>query len=239
AIVGMFEGERIYVDDGNVIYSVVERLKNKSSSKEFTIFPYWKGLFMKVLGYDIKIRNNNVTLFTYYYGKIREKLSDFDIQIDQNNFTYLKKNQNRLELDDNVVYFIGTALCSNSIIEENYFKSLILRIAEYYKDKHVVYFSHRAENSDTLKIIEQVGWEVSANQLPIELSVIRRQTWPTEFGVFFSSAVDTLNDIYTINSFKAFLLKEEEIIDDGHKKNIRNVYNAYRDYANLRLISIG
>ncbi|TPN87882.1 hypothetical protein [Aquimarina algicola] len=221
--------ECIYLDDGNASVAQIKQLK-KEKIKSFS--PFSKRIFPLLLGFNVNLRygKKGLNYFTIYKDLIVENhpYLCFDI----NDLEYLKSEYGKKEINKNFVYFIGTPFYWNNKSYEN-FEQDIKKVSEFYQNKKVFYFPHRYESKEQLEIINNLGWKIVKNELPIELLLIELENLPLEFGFFYSSAVDNISKLIPNMNFKSFEIDNTEFLEDG-----KNIYKLYRSYEKKNMITV-
>ena len=219
----------VYLDDGTSSFHE-QRVLQTDKIKSFS--PWYKRIFPAILGLSANIKYHNGVLhfFTMYRDVITKDFLHLSYKL--NSFDYLKKEYKEKSRDMNVVFFIGTPFYWK-LANLNNSKVLFHQIADYYKDKRVVYFPHRYEGKDHKDIVVNCGWEINETGLPIELSLIKAESLPLEFGMFTSSAFYTIVKLIPFIYFKSF-----ELRNLSDTLNNDNTYKLYREYEKIDEIEI-
>ena len=143
-----------------------------------------------------------------------------------NSFNMVKNTVNT-KITDNYILFFGTKLYEEGIINKEHYINLMNKISQYFKDKKILYVTHRGEEESKL---EQIGLlqniTVTSFDYPVELFGFYNNNLPEYTASFYSAALYSMYKIYEVKAlsfyfnFKNFKLES----------NINNVYNYYRKH---------
>lgn len=207
--------EEIYVlDDGNVTLHLFNILAD--GGLKFGL----KNLLKKIV---FGINNQNIPhakFFTIYSSSTHSE------QIVPNNYSYLKsKFLNSAESD--TIYFLGAPISERNIIKEEYYFQYLDKIFEYFTNETLSYIPHRNESEIKLRTIEnRYNIQITQPNKCIELSLCEIK--PKLISSFYSSALDTIDNIFDRRiPIKSFLIPSEAI-SKKHRKEIESVYENYR-----------
>ena len=225
-------GKCIYLDDGN---SSISEQKTLREYKINSFSPWYKRIFPMIFGLsaNLKFNNNYLHFFTMYKDVIIEDHKH--LKFYYNEFNYLKKEYDKKQTNTEIIYFIGTPFYWQ-VASYNNFKNDMLKISKIYKNKKVIYFPHRYESQKQLDIIKSLHWKISTVNLPIELSLIKEENLPLEFGMFYSSASYSLSKLIPNLKFRSFEVNNTEYLEDG--ENIFKLYRAYEENKNIELVKL-
>ncbi len=141
-----------------------------------------------------------------------------------NNYPKIKELVKGGKVLDRSVVFIGSGMAEIGIVSEEYYVSLIDRIAEHYNSLgfYVIYIPHRAESSQKLNIIvENTDVEIRHLDYPVELFGLFNDFSPFLVSSFCSTALITLKNIYGYSvecfSFDYVGHSDEEELDELYK----------------------
>lgn len=143
--------------------------------------------------------NKKINMFSYfsfderYPGRIYEK----------HGFNYLKQRLREKEqkIKKGTVFFIGTPLVENHLIEPSQYDKVLKSVINHYKNYEIKYFPHRFE--DLTKLKENKEFDIVSINMPFELYLLQVKMLPEKVVSFYSAA------LYTINSMLGDVIKVE------------------------------
>lgn len=229
--------DNIYLlDDGTATIVTYEKLKNKDFFKNFTLSAKMKLLRYLLAGLQYKIKQD-IDFFTIYNLQALPHL-----QVVQHDFSYLKQNRLKMCKNSKNIYILGQNLVEVGwISEENYLKyvqGIIKMIMEQYDGK-IIYKPHRSEiitkAYDNL-INERFSIDDDISQGPIEVSLIDNNIYPAIIISFFSSALFSLDKIFTDTIIYSIKIKKEDLsVNELTLRTIESLY-ATLEYTNIVFI---
>ena len=166
--------------------------------------------------------NKKINLFSYFSfdelfaGRIYK----------HHNFEYLKhrlrgKSQNVIK---GTIFFIGTPLVENNLIEASQYDKLLKSLLIHYKDYNIRYFPHRFEDLRKLRSIE--GLNIETINMPFELYILQCNTLPEKIVSFYSAALYTINSMVgDVSEVEAFRIPESYFIDIHYADKISKLYD--------------
>lgn len=178
----------------------------------------------------INIQNNfrdtlNYNLFTMFDFKPYKNQI-----IVKNNYQLVQKNLQNLKIEEEKILFLGLKLSEINIVSQKYYLQQIDKIANYYKDKKIIYIPHRGENQDKIAKINKISnLEVVQLHYPIELYGLYNKNIPYKVCSFYSTALFTMKNIYNLE-VESFMFDYDKT---KYKKIIDSVYNYYDKYIKV------
>jgi len=168
----------------------------------------------------------NYNLFTMYDLKTYKNQT-----IVKNDFTSLQSKIEKLNKNKNKILFLGLKLSEIGIVTEEYYVEQLIKIAQFYATKEIIYVSHRGESKtklDKLNMFKNI--QVVQLDYPVELYGLYNDEIPYNVASFYSTALLTMKNIYNIeaHSFR---------FDYSHSKYkiaIDNVYSYYEKYFEVK-----
>jgi len=150
--------------------------------------PYGNSLGLKQQIFDFFIKTpKTFSLFTIFYEHL--ELND-NIKLIPNDFECLTSNI-KFEKKDSLVYFIGGTEVEDGLISKinflNFFQNL--------KEKNIIYFPHRREELEKLKLLEPLDIQSCISNIPFELFLLKSKKSPKKIIGFSSSALFTSRSI--------------------------------------------
>lgn len=174
----------ILLDEGTAIFNVLEK-------RDKTIISTSK-LLIKSLVYQLKI---NLPSSIVFFTKYNIKCSKYDSIVKYQEQSVL--NEVKLS-DEKIMYFLGSSVVELNIIKLPNYISALRKIKKINKSIRILYFSHRKENKEKLKIIESIGYEVISNQAPFEELFRNLEVWPSNISSFhFTTVLDNISMKFT------------------------------------------
>lgn len=170
-----------------------------------------------------------INLFTIYDFKNKY----LNQNIIKNNFNFINTRiDNEFKSNQNI-YFIGTNMVENNMLEEDYFFIMLKKIIKYYgKNKTIIYIPHRREKKDKLKNVEKLNIQIKSINLPIEIYFLLNQIKPNHIASFASTALYTLSKIYSISKVDSFEIDFKFLKKEYHEK-FRSIYSFQSKYYKL------
>jgi len=169
---------------------------------------------------------DNYNLFTMYDFKANKNQ-----EIVKNNFLRLQNNLQKLKINQEQILFLGLKLSEIEIVTEKYYIEQIIKITSFYKDKKIVYISHRGEDKAKLEKLQNIqNLEVLQLDYPVELYGLYNEEIPYQVASFYSTALLTMKNIYGIEA-EGFMFNFKE---SEYKKLIQNVYDYYGKYFKVQ-----
>lgn len=189
-----------------------------------------------------KLKKNIVKLFLLKNidRKVLDLFTIYDFEkkyygqrIIKNEFSFLQTrmlHQKRVE-KDNIVYFIGSNMVENGMLDKEYFFSIMKKIKNYYTTKNLklMYIPHRREDHIKLKNLDI---ELEYFNLPIELEFLVTGKKPVHIASFASTALYTLKALYDIKNIDSFLINYDYLKKEYHEKFI-SIYEYHKNYMNI------
>lgn len=230
-----------YLFIGDYRDGIVRHISNSISSKQIfllddgfaTIYIYNKFKNNKVL-YNKKDKLKYLLSKGQYNYKYYNEISYFTIfdnyldvkYVYRNNFDhFLSENA---WIDKNVVYWLGSPIVEDGIVNENYYLNVIELWAGKIGNKKIYYFPHRRENSDKLmKISENFNIQIKETTVPIELYVIDTKIRPLAIISFFSTALFSLNRILDYGKIYYIDIEDKELLK--RYEHIKNIYKILEE----------
>ncbi|MFK5950280.1 MAG: hypothetical protein QM500_16090 [Methylococcales bacterium] len=225
----------VSLDDGNATILLAKERRGHMLSDERIGIKKKSKLFLKKVFQNIKnIEYDKLEFFTIY--DITPGDNDSVIR---NEFKHLRSGLTSMSISE-VVYFIGSPVSESGIMNQYDYLKHLKRVKVYYKDKKMLYVSHRRENKTNLsEISRELGIEVVTFDYPIEYQLSIMKVRPLVMASFVSSALDSCSLIFgdTMN-IAAFRLNldgsplEDEIdgIYEAYMSNESPSFNVIVDY---------
>lgn len=143
-----------------------------------------------VCGFKFHIPES-VTFFTVYKD-IKPPKTD---KVVVNNFDVLSKKLTGFDAKDEV-WFIGTCYHEFDFVKAKDYFSLLAQVRSHFSGHNLRYFPHRYESDETLKKVQELGFEVTQADMSIETLIVTRGQMPRAFASITSSAVDNISFMF-------------------------------------------
>lgn len=166
--------------------------------------------------------NKKINLFSYfsfnevYSGRIYEKHA----------FSYLKNKlkEKKQDTKKGIIYFIGTALVENHLIEASRFDNVIKAVMKHYRNYDIKYFPHRFENLTKFK--ERYKLEIVNIDMPFELYLLQEEVLPERIISFYSAALYTVNSMMgDIIKIEAYRIPSSYFLDVQYAEKVDKLYS--------------
>ncbi len=185
--------------------------------------------------YKVKIRRVIYKMLSYKLSPIKYTFfTIFDIKnerVIKNEYSFFKKYINKKDRED-LVYFIGQPLIELGVVSEESYKKEFAKIIRFYKNKKLIYITHRREDESKVKrISKELGFEYKEFDNLIELEMINAKVVPSDFATFFSTAIVTLPSFIKGSIYRVFKMDDKFI----NKKFIENISESYLEFEKMGL----
>lgn len=164
--------------------------------------------------FNLKTKKNTKNSFEYFSNFI----------LNSNNSDKNKKNS---------LIFIGTPISeSSSIVSFNEYLKIISYVKSKYESYSFLYFPHRREPKDRIKVIEKMGFKILYNKLPIEMIGYEfSQYYPNVVVSLFSTALFTMYSIYKSEIIACELAMEKK--DTSKKEHLVKIYSEVKKIGTI------
>lgn len=219
------------LDDGAVSIKVIRKYIDKGLYyPSDTFYPSkklyktaFKIIYSKYLDFDIINRNIQVlTAFTHQNNKNLEKIS----------FENIKSTFNKDQVINNsIVYYFGSKYSEAGILDLDYEILFLKSIKEFYEkiNKKVVYFAHRDESDEKLKIIsKELSFEIRSPTVTAEYYLLDTATLPSEVAGAYTSILNNVKVIFPEVTVRSFQLDLNRVSNKG-RKDIKSVYDYFKE----------
>ncbi|GAA0321567.1 hypothetical protein [Psychrobacter aestuarii] len=145
---------------------------------------------------------------------------------------YFKESQKKINTfskkDKNLVFYFGSKYSEANIISLEYEIEFLTEVKKFYGDKNLVYFPHRDESEEKLKVIsEDIGFKLSFTNSIAELYIMQCDKSPQEVAGAYTSVLNNVNVIFPEITCRAFKLDSKRI-DPSRLNIIESVYSFYK-----------
>lgn len=214
-ICNYFKSKEIYLlDDGLALLSYHSRRENVEL-KDKAI----KMIYQFVCLYKLSTINHIFfTMFELKKGKVIK-----------NNYIFFKKYINNKKTKE-LVYFIGQGSLETALKNQDDYKSALIKILKFYKNKKFIYVLHRRQKDDFIKKLSlELNFEYQRFENLIELEMIFSSQTASDFGTFFSTAIMTLPKFLENSKYTAFKLDASKFKNQtvARKKIIEDCYTEF------------
>lgn len=172
-----------------------------------------------------------IDLFTVY-----NLPSENRVKVHKNEY-YYHKSINKQKLVEGKIYFLGAPLSEKKVIKSNeeYFNYLLL-IKESLPKLPIVYVPHRAEESDKIRKIKELGFNIEQNHTCVEHMMIYSNTIPEYIISFYSSALINLKKMMSPEvKIISYQLPYEDL-EPKMRSTIKSVYDYYENEVLVRQV---
>lgn len=171
----------------------------------------------------------NVCFFTIY-----DVSTNKNDRIIRHNFEHIKTNISAIERTAEV-YFLGSPLTRLGIITEDEYVKHLQRVKDYFKDRNLVYISHRRETPEHLdEIGRALGIKVIRLDYPVEYQLAIIGPRPEILASFISSALDSCGLIFSdYMKIVSFMLDLEP---SPEREEIELIYESYKSSTNKNFV---
>ncbi len=223
-VINNLDIKEIYtIDDGNATLNLLNIFKNIDQFNKTRLKS--KDYIFNIVGLNNSHRSIT-NLFTIYEFPNLKKY-----KIVRNNFEYLQKKMEKLTIDKNTIFFIGTWMTEPGFMDEKYFYESLGKIFNYYEGQNIIYIPHRRED---VKKISMLFPNIQINRFKniVELEFLFKKVRPFHIASFYSTALYTLNKIYNVEKVDSFLFDLNKI-DKKYYDNVKKSYDYYREIFNV------
>jgi len=148
----------------------------------------------------------------------------------KNNFNFINTKIDEKFNSNQNIYFIGSNMVENDMLDEDYFFDILKKILKYYgTNKPIIYIPHRREQEYKLKKIEELDVQIKLIDVPIEIYFLLNQIKPNHIASFASTALYTLSKIYSISEVDSFEIDFKFLKKEYHEK-FRSIYSFQNKY---------
>lgn len=222
--------ESYFLDDGNLTFWINDMLNKQFSVKNILAKSgdaKLKGLLYRFFGLRTDFN------FVPHWFTCFDIESKTEQKIVQHNFEYIKS---KLDLNSKTedVYFIGGNFSELGIINHDDELNLLSTIFNtYYSNKPISYCAHRRESKQKLSKIEAISERIKIRSFnyPLELALILQGIKIDNFSSFQSTALLTLNKIFSPENIVMFRIPDE-LVSGQFKAEISSTYFSYAKYIN-------
>lgn len=206
------------VDDGA---STIKRHNELLKEKKVSFREKMKFLRFKLFGLK-GYKPYKINFFSFF--DLEQKSDEIIVK---NDFKNLKNNFQFEKNYSNNVYILGQPLYNKQITEETYINGLC-KIFDYYKDKDFIYLKHRYEKpTATILDFLEIRAKVVQNQYPIEFDFLLKQEYPKYITGFFSTALYTLDRMFSDAEIKAFYIEKELFFNQENGEVVNECYDFF------------
>ena len=141
------------------------------------------------------------------------------------------------KLKDDTVMILGTSMVETNLISLDYYLYLLKRIVSSIKSKNIVYYPHRKENKNKLKIIEKIVDETMKNNTPFEYYYENEKNIPGKIISFASPVLTNLLSRY--NLCPELVVCKFDINKLSLDKDIyKLIYDSYSKNKSIKIMNI-
>ncbi len=191
--------ESYLIDDGTATIIAHQNIMNNQTPN----FKEFRAIF-----FGLRIRHNTpIHFFTIFHLK---KITNETII--NHRFEYVKQHFLQQNHSDNTVYILGQNIIDVSIVSKEAYLYYIEQIINKYRTQNIIYMPHRAETlHEELYHLQNKNFTVSENNIPIELYFLKNRIYPSHIISFFTSALYTLNILFSKSTVESFFIVPEDI----------------------------
>jgi hypothetical protein len=200
------------VDDGVKTLEISELIKDRKLDK--------KGFLKPSRDYIYEAK-----FFTIYY-EVEKFVPN---RVIKNDYVAFKEHISTIK-KENIIYFIGTNLLEKSMKTEEVFEKELRKVLSHYKNKNqkLIYILHRYEDSDYMNSLsKKYDFESLKFANIIEVELLKRGTVPVGVASFASTAVETINMIYGVDT-TIFELENSGIFEK-YQEVFAKLYDNFRE----------
>ena len=190
------------IDDGTAtIVAHKDIIKNRNRTKLG-----FKELRALLFGLKVKIEKP-INFFTIFY---LEQLAD-EVII-KHTFEHVKQQFSQATHKSEEIYLLGQSITQYDMISEEKYICYIRQIIAQYRDQKIIYVPHRAEiHNDELNSLINENFTIMPSTMPIELYFLINEIYPKHVISFFTSALYTLNVLFSQSKVESFYIDPEDI----------------------------
>jgi len=189
-------------------------------------------IFIKRYIFNLRGKNKIIyNLFSCFQLKINSEQEYYC-----NKYNYTKKQISNLNIKKDMIYFYGSPLSENNIINFNIEIKLLNKIKKNYQNKILFYIPHPSDSKKKILYLQKIGFKIKKNDTMAEIEPIKSQILPEEISSFLSTTLYTLPKIYHYTQVLAFKIPNEHI--NSRLQAIEKLYNEYEKDKDIKVISI-
>jgi hypothetical protein len=130
----------------------------------------------------------------------------------KHSFQYVKKSLPNPTQRDDTIYFLGQNLTEVNIVTKEKYLYYLKQILLKYHDKKIIYIPHRAEilHHEITQLASE-NFIIKQSTMPIELFFLLQGIYPKHIISFFSSALYTLNVLFSKSMVEAFHIESQDL----------------------------
>ncbi len=167
-----------------------------------------------------------LTYFTSYLIDVKAH----EVVVPCNYVTYgSSRDRADIKVLERVVYFVGSPLVEQNIVNRRDFENLMLSVKAYFRGCQITYIQHPAETSlEILRMLQNLGIGCIKYDNPLEIVLRRSVELPRRIASFYSTALHSLNVIFSDKiEFISFAIPLG-MINRVYRDDIEKVYDYYR-----------
>jgi len=218
--------EIFLIDDGTATIVIHQKLFEKQSAplrKKAKLLRY------RLFGLKSRIKNT-INFFTCYDLK-----SIKDEQIVENSYQYMQKKYLKELEQDNKTYVLGQNLTQVKFMDDKTYVSYVKKIISHYSGE-IIYIPHRTEIiSESLRGLFNERFKLQMTEGPIELVFLKDAIYPSRVISFVSSALFTLNKIFSKAEVNAIKIDENDL--KLGQENIKICYTFF-DNTSVKVVTL-
>jgi len=186
------------------------------------------GLYL--LSYVNKIKNKNYVIFSSL------PLLKF---VDNNGplkLTFIEDKVVKAKVHNgNNLCFIGMKLPEIGFMDIDVYMGIIKTLVKSNKDKNLIYYAHRAEDSNKLKLIQKLGFNLVQSDMPLEQLFLKQGAPQGDFYTFYSTAIYNVSRM--LDSCQFFAIEPDlELWPVSARENVAMCYELFKR-SNIELKS--
>lgn len=168
--------------------------------------------------------------FFTMYRRIQEYSPDLEVV--HNDYRFFRQRVAQLPVRDEIL-FIGCDIRRYVLKQQERFEFYLAAAAKYYRGRDWTYVLHRKENESPAQraLMEdygrKYGFRVVIYDMILEQQILHQGWRPAEVATFYSSAIDTLQAIYSPRT-TVFELRNEDLLDVS-KFELAEMLKHYRE----------
>jgi hypothetical protein len=207
--------EVILLDDGWATLNISNRISYNSS---FNVIKDYVKFAVSFFRYRLKTRRD-VVFFTIF----DELLECKNIR---HSFESLTTNI-EVEVLENTVYFLGSPIVEDGVVDMEEYISLMARFVSRNKDQDIIYVCHRRETTEKTGRLSTIqNMTILYLDLPIELHILLNRIQPARITSFYSTALYTLSKLLSKCDLSYIKIEDDKI--KSRNEQVASIYEILK-----------